>query len=357
MIGKAIIDNTPVNILSTIPHFSQLVDDSLKAITGRDSCLYKGDRNTRKYFLFTQDDSENGAKSENTLAVVSALPFMIAGPDSYYYTPAWVIDGLEVSRHLKDSSFGSGVLETIANILKSTTRNSEIFVSVETESVCDTLCRYNKLWETTSETDCPTLYSTYTMRMSSKLDNAERAIAVRKIKGLYSFKEDLAKVEKLILVRGSIKNNSKLGSAVHSFAVTFYSNTSDDPDYSVGGPDYSIGITLDDPNYSVSDSDYYVGSITLDVNMAMSYDGKINFEIDYLPKRTEDFKKLVSAENYIDCVCATIEDIAFMYKNDNNIVTCYTTEKDIMQSLQNRLWRLTPDFSMEYKANDKQVIG
>lgn len=332
MIGKAIIDNTPVNILSTIPHFSQLVDYSLKAITGRDPYLSKEEHNTKKYFIFTQDDSEDGVKPENTLAIVSALPFMIQNEQDYYYTPAWVIDSLEVSRHLKDFSFGSGVLETIANILKSTTRNSEIFVSVETESVCDALCRYSDLWETTSETDCPTLYSTYTMRMSSKLDNAERAIAVRKIKGLYSFKEDLAKVEKLILERNSIKNNSKLGSAVHSFAVTFYSKTSDDPDYSVG------------------DSDYYVGSITLDVNMAMSYDGKINFEIDYLPKRTEDFKKLVSAENYIDCVCATIEDIAFMYKNDNNIVTCYTTEKDIMQGLQNRLWELTPEFSMEYKA-------
>lgn len=181
MIGKAIIDNTPVNILSTIPHFSQLVDYSLKAITGRDSYLYKGDRNTRKYFLFTQDDSEDGAKSENTLAVVSALPFMIAGPDSYYYTPAWVIDGLEVSRHLKDSSFGSGVLETIANILKSTTRNSEIFVSVETESVCDTLCRYNKLWETTSETDCPTLYyfveGDYFMDHTSKPCKLDRDVA------------------------------------------------------------------------------------------------------------------------------------------------------------------------------------
>lgn len=343
MIGKAIIDNTPVNILSTIPHFSQLVDYSLKAITGRDSYLSKEERNTKKYFIFTQDDSEDGVKPENTLAIVSALPFMIQNEQDYYYTPAWVINSLDVSRHLKDSSFGSGVLETIANILKSTTRNSEIFVSIETESVCDALCRYSDLWETTSETDCPTLYSTYTMRMSSKLDNVERAIAARKIKGLYSFKEDLAKVEKLILVRGSIKNNSKLGSAVHSFAVTFYSNTSDDPGY-------SVGITLDDPNHSVSDSDYYVGSITLDVNMAMSYDGKINFEIDYLPKRTEDFKKLVSAENYIDCVCATIEDIALLYKNDNNIVTCYTTEKDIMQSLQNRLWKLTPEFSMEYKT-------
>ena len=120
-----------------------------------------------------------------------------------------------------------------------------------------------------------------------------------------------------------------MGSAIHSFAIAFYSNTSDDPEYSIGDPDY------------------YVGSITLDVNMAMSYDGKINFEIEYLPKRTEDFKKLVSAENYIDCVCAAIEDIAFMYKNDVNKVVCYTTEKDIMQSLQNRLWKLTPEFSME----------
>lgn len=87
------------------------------------------------------------------MAVASALPFMIQNEQDYYYTPAWVIDSLEVSRHLKDSSFGSGVLETIANILKSTTRNSEIFVSIESESVCDALCRYNKLWETTSETN------------------------------------------------------------------------------------------------------------------------------------------------------------------------------------------------------------
>ena len=325
MIGKAIIDNTPVNIFSSTPHFSQLVDYSFKAITGRDSCLSKGDRNTRKYFLFTQDDSEDGAKPENTLAVVSALPFMIQNEQDYYYTPAWVIDSLEVNRTLKESVFGSVVLDHTANILKSTTRNSEIFVSVETESVCDALCRYSDLWETTSETDCPTLYSTYTMHMSSKLDNVERAIAVRKIKGLYSFKEDLAKVEKLILVRDSIKNNNKFCSAVHSFAVTFYSNTSDDPDY-------------------------YVGSITLNVNMAMSYDGKIEFEIYYLPERTENFEKIVSAENYIDCVCAAIEDIAYMYKNDVNKVVCYTTEKDIMQSLQNRLWKLTPEFSMEYKA-------
>ena len=324
MIEKAIIDNIPVNILSTIPHFSQLVDDSLKAITGKDSCLSKEGRNSKKYFLFTQDNSEDEAKPENTLAVVSALPFMIQNEQDYYYTPAWVIDSLEVSRRLKGSSFGSGVLEKVANILKSATRNSEIFVSVETESVCDALCRYSNLWETTSETNCPTLYTTYTMHISSKLDNVERAITVRKIKGLYSFKEDLAKVEKLILVRKPIKCIHNFDSTVHSFTIPF-SASSNNPDSCIG-------------------------SITLDVKVNITPNGKIEFEIEYLPKRTEDFKKLVSAENYINCVCQAIEDIAFMYKNDVNKVFCYTTEKDIMQSLQNRLWELTPDFLMEYKA-------
>lgn len=332
-IGEVLLEDNHCYVFSATPAELSLVDDSLKVMTGK----YTGRSRctSYKYFVFSKDASEEEAKPENTLAVVSALPFMIADPDSYYYTPAWVITMLEVNRNLKESAFGSVVLEYIANFLKSTTRSSEIFISMNTESVCDTLCRYSDLWETTSETDCPTLYSTYTMRMSSKLDNTERAIAVRKIKGLYSFKEDLAKVEKLVLKRDSIKNNSKLGSAIHSFAVAFNSNTSDDPDYSV-----------DDP-------DYYVGSITLNVSMFISCYGKIEFEIEYLPKRTEEFKKLVSAENYIDCVCTAIEDIAFMYKNDVNTVVCYTTEKDIMQSLQNRLWKLTPAFALEYKADTK----
>lgn len=329
-IGEVLLEDNHCYVFSVTPAELSLVDDSLKAMAGK----YTGrsGRTSHKYFVFSKDASEEEAKPENTLAVVSALPFMIADPDSYYYTPAWVITMLEVNRNLKESAFGSVVLEYIATFLKSTTRSSEIFISVETESVCDILCCYSKLWETTSETDCPTLYNTYTMHMSSTLDNAERAVIVRKIKGLYSFNEKMAEISKIFLTAGKIQHDKEFGPAVHSYTVPFYSDSSRHPRF-------------------------YVGGLTFKVAPSMLQYSKITFEIDYMPERTEEFKKIESAENYTNVICTAIENIALLYKNDNNIVTCYTTEKDIMKCLQERMWKLTPSFALEYKAGTEQVVG
>lgn len=288
---KTILDNQSYKIFIITP----------EDLSGENSNLWG-------FFVFDADYEEGEDKyinPQDAISNVSVRPFWIRPKDSYWF-PAWIIESLEVNGNvlqrdkLKASSFGMEFLEYVAKFLRTDCKTDYIFVKTTSQEVSNLLLQSGLYQEQTEISQEMNPLGWIILKLSA-LKEPGRSKAAKETKGIHSLDKELFTFEEFSLSKAEITTSDV---SSHIYIIRF--------------------------NAKNKDNELFVaGMIEITVAVSIGSNGNPKFTIRYMPVINEAYIQLASADNFLDFICATIREIASIYKNANTTVSLETSVAEI----------------------------